>query len=70
MKSMATFTNTTYGYFPDFIVTPGAVLQETIDSLGMSQAGLATRTGLSRKKVNQIRARSPSATRRPSVWSV
>jgi HTH-type transcriptional regulator / antitoxin HigA len=51
---MATVTNTGYGYFPDFIVTPGAVLQETIDSLGMTQAGLATRTGLSRKTVNQI----------------
>ncbi len=51
---MATVTNTRYGYFPDFKVTPGAVLQETIDSLGMSQAGLATRTGLSRKTVNQI----------------
>ena len=51
---MATVTSTRYGYLPDFIVTPGAVLQETIDSLGMSQAGLATRTGLSRKTVNQI----------------
>lgn len=43
-----------FAHEPDYIVAPGEVLQETIDALGMTQADLATRTGLSRKTINQI----------------
>jgi addiction module HigA family antidote len=43
-----------YPHEPDYAVAPGEVLQETIDALGMTQADLAKRTGLSKKTVNQI----------------
>jgi addiction module HigA family antidote len=49
-----------YPHEPDYAVAPGGVLQDTIDALGMSQADLAMRTGLSKKTINQIiRGREP-----------
>ncbi|HEX8099930.1 MAG TPA: helix-turn-helix domain-containing protein, partial [Actinomycetota bacterium] len=41
-------------YEPDYAIPPGASLRSTLDSLGMTQADLATRAGLSLKHVNQI----------------
>lgn len=47
-------------YSPDYLVTPGEVLEEYLDSLGMTQAEVATRTGLSQKTINEvIKAKSP-----------
>jgi len=43
-----------YAYVPDYAVPPGATLQETIDSLGMTQRDLALRTGMSAKTINEI----------------
>ncbi len=43
-----------YVYEPDYAVPPGASLQETIDSLGMTQRDLALRTGMSPKTINEI----------------
>jgi HTH-type transcriptional regulator/antitoxin HigA len=43
-----------YAYVPDYAVPPGATLQETIDSLGMTQCDLALRTGMSAKTINEI----------------
>jgi HTH-type transcriptional regulator / antitoxin HigA len=43
-----------YPHEPDYAVSPGEVLQETIDALGMTQVDLAKRTGLSKKTINQI----------------
>lgn len=45
---------TLYKYEPDFAVAPGETLKEVLEDLGMSQAELATRTGLSPKHVNQV----------------
>ena len=39
---------------PEFVVTPGEILQETIDALGLTQVALAARLGLARKTVNRI----------------
>ena len=50
---MASTTNR-YRYEPDFVVPPGATLQETIDELGIDQRELADRTGLATKTLNQI----------------
>lgn len=47
MSKPATFS-------PDYAVLPGDTLQETIDSLGLSQKELSERTGLSDKTINQI----------------
>jgi addiction module HigA family antidote len=41
-------------YLPKFLVTPGEVLKEHIESLNMSQAELSARTGLSKKTINEI----------------
>ena len=41
-------------YVPDYIVTPGEVIEEYLDSFGMSQAELAARTGLAKKTINGI----------------
>ncbi len=52
---MASPTVTTrYGYEPDYAVPPGQTLQDTIDSLGMDQKELATRTGLTPKTINLV----------------
>ena len=45
---------TTNEYGPDYAVAPGETLLETLEELGLTQAELASRTGLSRKHVNQI----------------
>ena len=50
---MAT-TKTTYPFEPDYAVAPGETLAETLASLGMSQAELALRTGLTNVSVNRI----------------
>lgn len=41
-------------YVPDTVSPPGETLQETLDSLGMSQAELADRTGRPKKTINEI----------------
>jgi HTH-type transcriptional regulator/antitoxin HigA len=46
--------NDKYPHKAELIIPPGASLQEAIDNLGMSQADLALRTGLSKKTINQI----------------
>ncbi len=51
---MATSTGQRYGFNPDYAVAPGETLKETIDSLGISQKGLAERTGLTTKTINLI----------------
>jgi addiction module HigA family antidote len=57
---MVTAIKKRYPHEPDYAVAPGEVLQETIDALGMTQADLAKRTGLSKKTINQIiRGREP-----------
>jgi len=43
-----------YEFQPDYAVPPGATLQETIDSLGMTQRDLALRTGMAPKTINEI----------------
>ena len=57
-----------HAYEPDYSVPPGETLRETIESLGLTQAELATRAGLSTKHVNQIikgaAAISPDVARR------
>lgn len=44
----------TLGYEPDLATPPGASLKSTLATLGMTQADLAARAGLSIKHVNQI----------------
>lgn len=41
-------------YLPDYAVPPGETLRDTIEAMGMSQADLSRRTGLSAKHINQI----------------
>ncbi len=41
-------------YVPDFLVTPGAVLEEYLEHLAMSQLELADRTGLAKKTINEV----------------
>ena len=41
-------------YQPDSLVTPGEVLEDYLDSLGMTQVELASRTGLAKKTINEI----------------
>lgn len=41
-------------YIPDYLVMPGEVLEEYLDAHGMSQAELATRTGMAKKTINEI----------------
>jgi HTH-type transcriptional regulator/antitoxin HigA len=45
---------TTYPFEPDYAVAPGQTLAETLESLGMSQAELALRTGLTEVSINRI----------------
>ena len=55
-------TNVNLNQFtPDYLVKPGEILEEYLDSLGMSQLELAVRTGLIAKKtINQIiKGKSP-----------
>lgn len=47
-------------YVPNYLVTPGEVLQEYLDDVPMTQAELADRTGLSKKTISEIiKAKSP-----------
>ncbi len=41
-------------YVPDYAVSPGEVLEEYLDSYGMTQAELADRLGFAKKTVNEI----------------
>jgi HTH-type transcriptional regulator/antitoxin HigA len=43
-----------YAYTPDYAVPPGETLEETINSLNISQAELAKRTGRPLKTINEI----------------
>jgi addiction module HigA family antidote len=47
-------SSTDLGYTPDYAIPPGATLQETLESLGLSQAELAERTGRPKKTINEI----------------
>src|SRR5216117_4117994 len=44
----------TYAYSPDYAVPPGDTLLEVIESLGITQAELAERTGRPKKTINEI----------------
>lgn len=47
-------------YVPDYLVTPGEVLDDYLESYGMTQSELADRTGLAKKTINEIiKAKSP-----------
>jgi HTH-type transcriptional regulator / antitoxin HigA len=41
-------------YEPDYALAPGGTLRSTLNALGLTQADLAARTGLSLKHINQI----------------
>ena len=41
-------------YRPDYAIPPGETVRETLEALGMTQAELSRRSGLSAKHVNQI----------------
>ncbi|MGI6303389.1 MAG: HigA family addiction module antitoxin [Verrucomicrobiota bacterium] len=41
-------------FLPDYLVTPGEVLEEYLEDLGMTQTELADRTGLANKTINEI----------------
>jgi addiction module HigA family antidote len=41
-------------YIPDYLVTPGEVLEEYLDACGMSQAELAARSGMAKKTIHEI----------------
>lgn len=43
-----------YPFDPSFAVPPGETLAETIDSLGMSQKELATRTGMTEQSISRM----------------
>ncbi|MGW4420483.1 HigA family addiction module antitoxin [Streptosporangium sp. NPDC004631] len=47
-------TAASFEYVPQTVSSPGETLKETLEELGISQADLARRTGLSTKHVNQI----------------
>ncbi len=47
-------------YVPDYLVTPGEVVEDYLENLGMTQAELADRTGLTKKTINEIiKGKSP-----------
>ena len=47
-------------YLPDYLVTPGEVLKDYLENLGITQAELAARTGLTKKTINEIiKGKSP-----------
>jgi len=45
---------TAYKYVPDYLVTPGEVLEDYLGYARITQAALADRTGLSKKIINEI----------------
>jgi addiction module HigA family antidote len=47
-------------YVPDYLVSPGEVLEDYLEGFGMTQAELAARTGLTKKTINEIiKGKSP-----------
>ena len=46
--------NNELAYAPDYAVPPGDTLQETLETLGMSEADLAQRTGMTTKTIREI----------------
>ncbi len=46
--------STRIGFAPDYARSPGATLAAALEELGLTQAALAARAGLSRKHLNQI----------------
>ena len=57
----------TTAFRPRFSVPPGAHLEEKLEELGMTQAELARRTGLSQKHINQLIAGDVSLSPRTAV---
>ncbi|MEV6985807.1 HigA family addiction module antitoxin [Sphaerisporangium sp. NPDC051017] len=51
---MTTSSAASFDYTPQSVSPPGETLKETLEELGISQADLARRTGLSTKHINQI----------------
>mgnify|MGYP003116300888 CR=1 FL=1 len=51
---MTAQSSSVFSYEPDLVLPPGDTLAEVLEEAGMTQAELATRTGLSTKHVNQI----------------
>ncbi len=47
-------TKQTYAYEPDYAIPPGETLEETMETLGMTQQELAERTGLTVQTLNRI----------------
>ncbi len=47
-------TEDTFKYEPDFIVTPGMIINDYLEGLDMTQSQLALRTGLSEKTISEI----------------
>ena len=43
-----------YRFEPDYAIPPGATLEETMETLGMTQRDLADRTGLTVQTLNRI----------------
>ncbi|GBU21960.1 hypothetical protein R80B4_01862 [Fibrobacteres bacterium R8-0-B4] len=41
-------------YVPDYLVTPGAVLEDYLEDAGITKAMLADKTGLSKETINGI----------------
>ena len=41
-------------YIPDYLVTPGEVLENYLEHAGLTQTSLAERTGLAKKTINEI----------------
>ena len=46
-------------YVPDYVVSPGEVLDEYLDSYGMTQAELAAMAGVSPEEVNLLERGQP-----------
>lgn len=60
---MAKTTTKAHVYEPELVLPPGETLVEVLEERGMTQAELATRTGLSNKHINQIaKGRAPITT--------
>ena len=52
---------------PDYAISPGSTLAETLESLGMSQANLAERTGRPKKTINEIIKGKAAITPEPAL---
>ncbi|MFG0249797.1 MAG: transcriptional regulator, partial [Phycisphaeraceae bacterium JB051] len=51
---MSKITKVKYEFEPDFAVSPGETLLETIESLDMTQKELAVRTGMTVQSISRI----------------